>query len=128
MHLKPLTEYIIGLCSKGTIAFCKMRLHTDNAFRQQYYRRLLYVTFHFKLNLLISVIYIHTICEASLQKGPEVAKKIEIFVDHNRTGDDKSVKKNWRSSTNIYEVMADLRIHNYIIYIIIKIKNSTIYN
>ena len=35
------------------------------------------------------------ICVASLQKGPHVAKiKIEIFLDLNRAGHDKSVKKN----------------------------------
>ena len=46
-----------------------------------------------------------------LTKGPDVAKtKIEIFVDLNRAGYDKSVKKNYRSSTNIYKVMAELRI------------------
>ena len=34
------------------------------------------------------------ICVASLQKGPHVAKiKIEIFLDFNRAGHDKSVKK-----------------------------------
>ena len=39
-------------------------------------------------------------CVASLQKGPHVAKiKNEILVDLNRAG----------SSTNIYEVMVDLR-------------------
>ena len=34
-------------------------------------------------------------CVASLQKGPDVAKKkiIEIFADLNRAGHDKSVKK-----------------------------------
>ena len=33
-------------------------------------------------------------CVASLQKGPHVAKiKIEIFVDLNRAGHDKSVEK-----------------------------------
>ena len=38
-------------------------------------------------------------------------KKIEIFVDLNRAGHNKSVKKNnYRSSTNIYKVMADLQI------------------
>ena len=35
-----------------------------------------------------------TICAASLQKGPHVAKiKIEILVDLNRAGHDKSVEK-----------------------------------
>ena len=34
------------------------------------------------------------ICVASLQKGPHVAKiKIEMFVDPNRAGHDKSVEK-----------------------------------
>ena len=36
--------------------------------------------------------YIHVYI--SLQKGPHVAKKIEIFIDLNRAGHDKSVKKN----------------------------------
>ena len=36
----------------------------------------------------------NTICVASLQKDPDVAKrKNEIFVDHNRAGHDKTVKK-----------------------------------
>ena len=34
-----------------------------------------------------------TLCEASSQKGPDVSKNIEIFVDPNRIGHDKSVKK-----------------------------------
>ena len=34
----------------------------------------------------------HThIWDASLQKGPDVAQKIDIFVDFNRAGHDKSV-------------------------------------
>ena len=38
--------------------------------------------------------YLLIICVASLQKGPHVAKiKIEIFVDLNRAGHDKSVEK-----------------------------------
>ena len=36
----------------------------------------------------------NTICVASLQKDPDVTKNIEIFVDLNRAGHDKSVKKN----------------------------------
>ena len=39
--------------------------------------------------------FVHTICVASLQKGPHVAKiKNEVFVDFNKAGHDKSVVKN----------------------------------
>ena len=45
-----------------------------------------------------------------LTKGSTCSQKIiEIFVDLNRAGHDKSVKKK-RPSTNIYEILADLRI------------------
>ena len=37
---------------------------------------------------------INYICEASLRKGPDVAKKFEIYVDLNRASHDKSVKNN----------------------------------
>ena len=50
------------------------------------------------------------ICIASLQKGPHVAKNkmrfLLILVEQVMTN---LLKKNWRSSTNIYEVMVDLR-------------------
>ena len=49
---------------------------------------------HF-LHVRFHVISIYSICVASLQKGPHGAKiKIEIFLDLNRAGHDKPVKKN----------------------------------
>ena len=57
-------------------------------------------------------------CVASLQKGPHVAIiKIEIFVDLNRAGHNKSVKKKlafWHKYLRSYG-----RFTNYIILIII---------
>ena len=41
--------------------------------------------------LLICIVYYY-ICEAFLQKGPDVTKKCD-FVDLNRAGRDKSVKR-----------------------------------
>ena len=42
----------------------------------------------------VNMVIKYNICVASLQKGPHVAKiKIEIFVDLNRPGHDKSLEK-----------------------------------
>ena len=79
--------------------------------------------------LLILVLYFFTesfsrwisICVASLQKCPHVAKiENEIFVDLNRAGHDKSVEKKISVLAQIFTKLWSIyELHNYIILIII---------
>ena len=61
------------------------------------------------------------ICVASLQKGPHVAKiKIEVFVDLNRAGHDKSVEKKISVLAQIFTKLWSIyELYNYIILTII---------
>ena len=72
-------------------------------------------------NTVLSMYEINDICVASLQKGPHVAKlKIEIFVDFNRAGHDKSVRKKISLLAQIFTKLWSIyELHNYIILIII---------
>ena len=68
---------------------------------------------------------LNIICVASLQKGPHVAKikKNEIFLDLNRAGRDKSVKKKISVLAQIYTKLWSIyELHNFINYISIKKK------
>ena len=54
------------------------------------------------------------------QKGPQVAKKTEIFVDLNRAGHDKSVENKINVLAQMFtKLWSIFELHNYIILIII---------
>ena len=80
---------------------------------------LAYIPNHYS-NYIMHYLYKY-ICVASLQKGPHVAEiKIEIFVDLNRAGHNKSVKKFFSVLAQIFTKLWSIyELRNYIILIII---------